>query len=207
MVFRLGLTGSIGTGKSTTAALFREHGVPVHDADATVHSLYAGEAAPLIEAVFTGVVVDGVVDRERLAARVIGNEVAMRRLESIVHPLVRRREQVFLAAARQRGAPLAVLDIPLLFETGGEARCDAVVVVSCAQDVQRNRVMSRPGMTQDRFGAILARQVPDAEKRARAHWVINSGRGFEAAAVQVADLLRALAGRSRGLHALPDGAA
>lgn len=189
----LGLSGSIGMGKSTTAAMFRAAGVPVHDADATVHRLYAGKAAPLVEAAFPGVVKEGSVDRALLGARVLGDGAAMKRLEAIVHPLVREAEEEFLRAAAARSA-VAVLDIPLLFETGGERRVDAVVVVTASADIQRERVLSRPGMSEERFRQILARQTPDAEKRRRAHFLVDSGRGLESARRQVRDILRATAG-------------
>lgn len=188
----VGLTGSIGMGKSTTAAMFAEAGIPVHDADATVHRLYSGRAAPLVEAAFPGTVVDGVVDRERLGAAVIGNDDAMKRLESIVHPLVRAEEVAFLEQARASGAPFAILDIPLLFETGGDRRVDAVIVVSADAAIQRKRVLERAGMSEARFEAILARQVPDAEKRARADFVIDTGHGMEAARAAVRDIIAAL---------------
>lgn len=188
----VGLTGSIGMGKSTTAAMFAEAGIPVHDADATVHRLYSGRAAPLVEAAFPGTVVDGVVDRERLGAAVIGNDDAMKRLESIVHPLVRAEEVAFLEQARASGAPFAILDIPLLFETGGDRRVDAVIVVSADAAIQRKRVLERAGMSEARFEAILARQVPDAEKRARADFVIDTGHGMEAARAAVRDVIAAL---------------
>jgi dephospho-CoA kinase len=194
-VFRLGLTGSIGMGKSTTAAMFRARGVPVHDADAAVHRLYAGVAAPLIEAAFPGVVRSGVVDRAALAARVVGQGEAMQRLEAIIHPLVRGAETAFLETARQAGAALVLLDIPLLFETGAEGRCDGIVVASCPADMQRARVLARPGMSAEKFEGILARQMPDAEKRRRAHFVVETGLGLEAARRQVDDLLRALSGQ------------
>ena len=190
----LGLTGSIGMGKSTTATLFREAGVPVHDADASVHALYAGEAVPLVEAAFPGTTRDGVVDRPALSARVLGDDVAMRRLEAIVHPLVRAAERRFLDEAAAAGRPVVVLDVPLLFETGAADRVDALVVVTAPSDVQRARVLARPGMTVERFEQILARQMPDAEKRARAHFVIDTGRGLEPARRQVADVIRAAAG-------------
>ena len=196
----LGLTGSIGMGKSATAGLFRDAGVPVHDADAAVHALYAGEAVPLIEAAFPGTTRDGAVDRPALSARVLGDDAAMRRLEAIVHPLVRAAERRFLEAAEASGAALAVLDIPLLFETGGDRRVDAVVVVSAPAEIQRARVLARPGMTEDRFAQILARQLPDADKRARAHFVVDTGRGFDPARRQVADLIRtctAMLGKGR----------
>ena len=190
----LGLTGSIGMGKSTTAALFREAGVPVHDADASVHALYAGEAVPLVEAAFPGTTRDGAVDRPALSARVLGDDDAMRRLEAIVHPLVRAAERRFLDEAAAAGRSVVVLDVPLLFETGAADRVDAIVVVTAPADVQRARVLARPGMTAARLDQILARQMPDAEKRARAHFVIDTSRGLEPARRQVADVIRAAAG-------------
>ncbi len=195
MTFVLGLTGSIGMGKSTTASLFRAEGVPVHDADATVHALYAGEAVPLIEAAFPGTTRDGVVDRPRLAEAVIGDPDAVARLERIVHPLVARERDRFLGRARATDARLVVLDIPLLFETGGERLCDAVVVASAPAPVQRQRVLARGGMTPERFEAILGRQMPDSQKRARAHMVIDTGRGIDAARRAVRDIVRSFAGR------------
>jgi dephospho-CoA kinase len=188
----IGLTGSIGMGKSTTAAMFRELGVPVHDSDEAVHRLYAGKAAALIDARFPGTVVDGVVDRERLAARVLGDREALRDLEAMVHPLVRADADAFLDRSRAAGAPVAVLDIPLLFETGGRERVDRVVVVTAPAEIQRERVMARPGMTEERFARILERQVPDAQKRQMADYVIDTGKGMEAARSAVADLLRSL---------------
>jgi dephospho-CoA kinase len=185
----LGLTGSIGMGKSTTAQMFAEAGVPVHDADAAVHRLYSGEAVPLIEAAFPGSTSDGKVDRDRLAAQVVGKPDALKRLEAIVHPLVGQARDRFLADAEKAGAKLAVLDIPLLFETAGERLCDAVVVVSAPPEVQRERVLARPGMTVERFEGLLARQVPDAEKRARADFVVDTSRGLDAARAQVADIV------------------
>lgn len=195
MTFVLGLTGSIGMGKSATAAMFRARGVPVHDADATVHALYAGSAVPLIEAAFPGTTAEGRVDRAALAARVLGDDAAVGRLEAIVHPLVRAAEVAFLRRAAVHALPLVVLDVPLLFEKGNEARTDAVLVVSADPSVQKARVLARPGMTAEKFEAILKRQMPDSEKRRRAHAVIDTGRGFEAAERQVDALLRALAGR------------
>ena len=195
MTVVLGLTGSIGMGKSATAGMFRELGVPVHDADAAVHGLYRGRAAPLIEAAFPGTVVDGTVDRGRLGPIVLGDPAKLRRLEAIVHPLVRAEEAAFLRTALAELAPLAVLDVPLLFEVGAAGRCDAVVVVSASPDLQRARVLARPGMDEATFAAILAKQMPDAEKRRRAHFVVDTGRGFDAARRQVADIVRALAGR------------
>jgi len=192
----LGLTGSIGMGKSTTAAMFREVGVPVHDADATVHRLYSDTAAPLIEAAFPGVVKDGVVDRKALGDRVLGDAAAIRRLEAIVHPLVREAAKAFLAQASAQRATVAVLDIPLLFETQGEDRVDAVIVVTADAAIQRQRVLARPGMTEERFVQILARQVPDAEKRRRAHFIVDTGLGMAGARRQVRDIVRAVAGLS-----------
>jgi dephospho-CoA kinase len=193
----LGLTGSIGMGKSTTADFFRAAGVPIHDADGTVHRLYSGEAAPLIEATFPGVAASGTVDRVKLGQAVLGKPDALKALEAIVHPLVYRAEQDFLARCRADGRRLVVLDIPLLLETGGEARVDAVIVVSAPAGTQRARVLARPGMTPDKLDAILARQMPDVEKRKRAHVVIDTGLGFEAARRQVQAVIRAFAG-SRG---------
>ncbi|MDE1569639.1 dephospho-CoA kinase [Aquabacter sp. P-9] len=193
----LGLTGSIGMGKSATAGMFRALGVPVHDADATVHDLYAKEAVAPVEAAFPGVVKDGRVDRPALSARVLGDADAMKRLEAIVHPLVRAREEAFLAKARAAGARLVVLDIPLLLETGSAGRVDAVAVVSAPAEVQKSRVLARPGMSEERFALILAKQVPDAEKRRRAHFLIDTGRGFDAARHQVAGVVRALSGPGR----------
>ena len=192
-MFVLGLPGSLGMGKSTTAKFFAEEGVPVHDADAAVHRLYAGEAAPLIEAAFPGTTVDGKVDREKLGKAVLGDAEAIKKLERIVHPLVRTDEQRFLREAEASGAMVAVLDIPLLFETGGDKRCDAVVVVSAPAEVQRARAFERPGMTEAKFQALLAKQMPDADKRARADFVVDSGKGFEAAHAQVREILRQVA--------------
>ncbi len=186
----LGLTGSIGMGKSTAADFFAECGVPVHDADATVHRLYAGAAAPLIEAAFPGTTKDGVVDRARLAERVIADPAALKRLEAIVHPLVRRDEEQFLAEAQAAGAPVAVLNIPLLFETGGAQRCDAVVVVSAPAETQRERVMSRPGMTEEKFTGLLGKQMPDAEKRRRADFVVDTSKEFDSTRAQIRAILQ-----------------
>jgi len=188
----LGLTGSIGMGKSTTLGFFRAAGVPVHDADAAVHRLYAGAAVAPVEAAFPGTSVDGVIDRTRLAARVLGDPAALRQLEAIVHPLVRAEERAFLAAARKTAAPLVVLDIPLLFETGAENRVDVVVVVSAPAEAQRARVLGRPGMTEEKFASILAKQVPDAEKRRRAHFLVDTSRGFDSARAQIRGILRAV---------------
>ncbi|MFG1373628.1 dephospho-CoA kinase [Xanthobacter oligotrophicus] len=193
----LGLTGSIGMGKSATAGLFRAMGVPVHDADASVHALYRGAAVEPVEAAFPGVTRDGAIDRAALGARVLADPEAMKRLETIVHPLVRAEEEAFLAKARGAGVRLVVLDIPLLFETGGAGRVDAVAVVSASKAVQRARVLERAGMTEEKFETIVAKQMPDAEKRRRAHFVIDTGRGFPAAAHQVAGIVRALSGPGR----------
>jgi dephospho-CoA kinase len=193
-MFILGLTGSIGMGKSTTAKFFREAGVPVHDSDAVVHRLYEGEAVAPVEAAFPGTVVDGKVDRAKLSERLVGNPDAIRRLEAIVHPLVRAVSHRFMEAQAARGTRIAVLDIPLLFETGGEKNVDAVVVVSAPAAVQRARVLSRPGVSAERFDALLARQMPDAEKRARAHFIVDSSRSFDSARAQVHGIVRAVAG-------------
>jgi len=192
-VIVLCLTGSLAMGKSTTARFFAEAGVPLHDADATVHRLYGGEAAPAIEAAFPGTTADGKVDRQKLAARVIGDPAAMQRLEAIIHPLVARERDRFLREAEAAGAPIAVLDIPLLFETGGDRRCDAVVVVSAPPEVQRARAFERPGMTEEKFASLLAKQLPDAEKRARADFVVDSAQGFDSARAQVHAILHAAA--------------
>jgi dephospho-CoA kinase len=189
----LGLTGSIGMGKSTTAKMFADAGIPVHDSDEAVHRLYAGAAAPLVEKAFPGTVKDGVVDRTALAAKVLGNPSALKMLESIIHPLVRADADAFLARHRAAGAPLAVLDIPLLFETGGRDRVDKVVVVSAPAEIQRERVLARPGMSAEKFENILARQVPDAEKRQRADFVVDTGQGLEVARQAVEQIVAALA--------------
>jgi dephospho-CoA kinase len=192
-MFVLGLTGSLGMGKSTTAQFFAEAGVPVHDADAVVHRLYEGQAVAAIEAAFAGTTVDGTVDRAKLAARVLNDPVALKRLEGIVHPLVEEAEQRLLAEAEKRGEKVAVLDIPLLLETGGEGRVDAVVVVSAPEEVQRARLLQRPRMTIEKIESILARQMPDAEKRARADFIVDTSRGFDATRAQVRAILDAIA--------------
>jgi dephospho-CoA kinase len=185
----LGLTGSIGMGKSTTAKLFVEVGVPVYDADATVHSLYEGEAAPAIEAAFPGSTVDGKVDRTRLSAQVVHDPAAMKRLEQIVHPMLGASRQKFLDDAERSGAPVAVVDVPLLFETGGEKRVDAVVVVTTTPDIQRERILARDNMTAEKLDAILARQLPDAEKRKRADFVVDTSHGLDPVRVRIRDIL------------------
>jgi dephospho-CoA kinase len=187
----LGLTGSIGMGKSTTAAFFAEAGAPVYDADAAVHRLYAGEAVPLVEAAFPGVSTAAGIDRGALAKRVLDDPAALKRLEGIIHPLVRREEMRFLVDAERAGAAVAVLDIPLLFETGGDRCVDAVVVVTASPDVQRTRAFSRPGMTEEKFQALLAKQVPDAEKRRRADFVVDTSQGLDSARQQVHAILQA----------------
>ena len=200
--FILGLTGSIGMGKSTVAEMFREAGVPVFDADIEVHKLQGpgGPLLPAIEAAFPGTTGPAGVDRIALGGLVFGDPAALARLEAIVHPAVRRAEASFLAAARAAGAPAAVLDIPLLFETGRHRDVDKVVVVSAPAEVQRARVLARPGMTEERFESLLARQTPDAEKRARADWVVPTGDGIPAARASVEAFLAELAGdRSAGL--------
>jgi len=189
MTVFLGLTGSIGMGKSTTAHMFRDEGVPVHDSDLAVHELYSGEAAPLIEAAFPGCVSDGVVDRSLLSPKVVGNAEAMKRLEQIVHPLVRQRELAFREKVIADDQPLAILDVPLLFETGGDKRTDGVIVVTAPAEVQRERVLARPEMTVEKFEAILARQTPDADKRMKADFVIDTSLGLETARDAVREIV------------------
>ncbi len=187
----IGLTGSIGMGKSTTAAMFREAGVPVYDADAAVHDLYdrGGAAVGPVGEAFPGVVRDGRVDREALRQAVLGDPEALKRLNAVVHPLVGRDRVGFFRQAEADGADMVVLDIPLLFETGGHANVDAVVVASAPADMQRERVLARPGMTADRLDAILAQQMADAEKRARAHFVVDTSQGLAPAREQVAEII------------------
>jgi dephospho-CoA kinase len=185
----LGLTGSIGMGKSTTAKLFAEAGVPVYDADATVHMIYQGEAVPAIEAAFPGTTSDGKVDRAKLSAKVVHDPAAMQRLEQIVHPMLRSYHQKFLDDAEQAGAAVAVMDVPLLFETGGEKRVDAVVVVTTAPEVQRERILARGNMTAETLEAILARQLPDAEKRRRADFVVDTSHGLDPVRARIRDIL------------------
>jgi dephospho-CoA kinase len=191
-VIILGLTGSIGMGKSATAGLFRDEGVPVYDADAAVHALYAsgGKAVGPIEAAFPGVTVAGAIDRARLRTRVLDDPAAMKQLEAIVHPLAGETQLDFRRDAKATGAPVAVLDIPLLFETGGDSRCDFTLVVTAPAEIQRARVLSRPGMSEEALTAILARQMPDAEKRARADFVLSTAHGFDFAR----DHVRAIVG-------------
>ena len=191
-MIKAGLTGSIGMGKSTTAQMFRDEGIAVYDADATVHELYSGEAAPLIEAAFPNTTKDGTVDRTKLSEYVIGKPENMKKLEAIIHPLVHKQEQEFLKDAETRGDKLVVLDIPLLFETGGKNRVDKIIVVTAPAEVQRERVMARDGMTAENFEAILARQVPDSEKREQADFVIDTSKGLEAANFTVREIIKVL---------------
>jgi dephospho-CoA kinase len=194
----LGLTGSVAMGKSTVSGFFAAHGVAVFDADRTVHDLYRGEAAAAVGAAFPGTVAEGVVDRELLSARVLHDRAAMTRLEAIVHPLVRRREAAFRAAAAASGRRIALLDVPLLFEVGAEGRVDAVIVVSAPAALQRERLLARPGMDAVRAAAMIDRQVPDAEKRRRAHFVIDTARSLGETRASVAALLRTLAAMAAG---------
>jgi dephospho-CoA kinase len=189
----LGLTGSIGMGKSTTANLFAEAGVPVYDADAAVHRIYQGEAAPAIEAAFPGTTVDGKVDRAKLSAKVLHDPAAIKRLEQIVHPMLGASRQKFLDDAEASGAPVVVMDIPLLFETGGEKRVDAVVVVTTSPEAQRERIMARGTMTSEALDAILARQLPDAEKRRRADFVVDTSHGLDPVRERIRDILQQVA--------------
>lgn len=188
----VGLTGSIGMGKSTAAKRFADHGIPVFDADAEVHRLYEGAAVPAVEAAFPGTVVDGRVDRRRLGQAVIGDAQAMARLEAIIHPMVRRSEQAFLARHAEQGASMAVLEIPLLFETGTDALVDATVVLSAPPQVQRERVLSRPGMTAAKLEGLLAQQWPDAKKRARADFVVDTSRPVEETARELDRIIELL---------------
>ena len=194
-MIRLGLTGSIGMGKSVTAQMFRDEGIPVHDADQTVHDLYAGPVAVLIDETFPGVLVDGKVDRKRLSARVIHYPEAMAKLEAIIHPLVRLREDAFLRQAAQSDTALVVLDIPLLFETHAQLRVDKILVVTAPAETQRQRVLARPGMTPEKLKTILAKQMPDAQKRAKADYVINTGLGLDKAREEVRRLIALLTGK------------
>jgi dephospho-CoA kinase len=186
----LGLTGSIGMGKSTTAKLFAEAGVPVYDADATVHQLYEGEAAPAIEAAFPGTTAGGKVDRQKLSARVVHDPAAMKQLEQIVHPMLGASRQKFFEEAKRAGAPVTVVDVPLLYETGGEKRVDAVVVVTTSPENQRARIMARGTMTSEALDSILARQLPDAEKRKRADFVVDTSHGLDPVRAQIRDILQ-----------------
>lgn len=194
----IGLTGSIGMGKSTTAGLFAEAGIAVNDADQVVHELYHGDAVEPIRELFPDAVIEGNVDRYILAENLAKNPAKFKELEAIVHPLVRAREVEFLERRREAGDDMVVLDIPLLFETGGEKRVDVVVVVSADAEVQRKRVLERPGMTEEKFAMILSRQVPDAEKRRRANFIVDTGRGIDAARRRVDEIIAALRAGRRG---------
>lgn len=187
----VGLTGSIGMGKSTTAGLFSERGVPIYDADAAVHDLYGpgGAAVGPVGEAFPGVVVDGAIERAKLSALVMGAPDALKRLEGIVHPLLAHHRQTFIEGAKRQRAELVIMDVPLLFETGGDRGLDAVIVVSAPEHLQKQRVLARPGMTLDKLEAILARQLPDQEKRARADFVIDTSFGLEDARRQVEDAM------------------
>jgi len=188
----IGLTGSIGMGKSTTAAMFAAEGIPVNDADKVVHDLYRGEAAAPIEQAFPGVVENGVVNREKLSGQLSGNPDKFRQLEAVGDPLVRQEEKAFVEGSPAAGADRVGLDMPLLFQTGGEDRVDVVVVVTCDPEIQRQRVLARPGMTEEKFAMILSRQMPDGEKRQRADYLIDTGNGMDAARRQVLDVIAAL---------------
>jgi dephospho-CoA kinase len=189
----IGLTGSIGMGKSTTAGFFREAGIPVHDADSAVHDLYDGDAAPLIDKAFPSTMRDSKVDRDALFSHMVSNPAAMKQLEKIIHPLVTQHRNSFMAQAAKNGAKTTVLDVPLLFETGTNKDCDIIIVVSAPFLVQKQRVLARVGMTEARFQAILDKQMPDSQKRQRAHFTIETGRGLLQAKQQVNDVLRCLA--------------
>jgi dephospho-CoA kinase len=191
--FVLCLTGSLGMGKSTAAKFFAECGVPVHDSDAIVHALYEGEAVSLIERAFPGSTSGGKVNRNTLAAMVLNDQAALARLEAIIHPLVTASREKFLAQAQAHGAPIVVVDIPLLFETAAESRCDAVVVVSAPADIQRARALDRPGMTEEKFATLLAKQMPDAQKRRRADFIVDSSQGFDQTRAQIRDILQSVA--------------
>jgi dephospho-CoA kinase len=188
----IGLTGSIGMGKSTTAKMFRDEGVAVSDSDELVHEIYRSPASAAIERRFPGTVVDGVVDRKRLAGRVLGDAAALKDLEDIVHPLVLAARTKFVESCRRRDEKFVVLDIPLLFETGGDRDVDVVVVASAAPEVQRERVLARPDMTPEKFEKLLAKQIPDEEKRRRADFVVHTDKGFDFARDEVRAILKAL---------------
>ncbi|HEY1961263.1 MAG TPA: dephospho-CoA kinase [Rhizomicrobium sp.] len=198
--YLVGLTGSIGMGKTETAKMFARLGIPVYDADAAVHRLYepGGAAVAEIAAAFPGTVADGRVDRGALAERIRAEPDRLQHLERIVHPLVAHEQRMFLDQAAAAGAEMVVLDIPLLFETGGHARMDAVVVVSAPEEIQRARVLTRSGMTSEKLEHILARQMPDAEKRAQAHFVVETDKGLDHAFAQVKEIVAALHERRKG---------
>ncbi|KRB62969.1 dephospho-CoA kinase [Rhizobium sp. Root708] len=196
-MLRVGLTGSIGMGKSTMAKFFADAGVPVNDSDAVVHQLYAGEAAPLVDAVFPGTMKNGAIDRQELSRQLSSQSEGFKKLESIIHPLVRKREQQFIEQEQAKGPEIVLLDIPLLFETGAEKRVDVVVVVSCDPQIQRQRVLARPNMTEEKFNMILSRQTPDAIKRERADYLIDTGGTLEASKQRVAEIVEDLKRRLR----------
>src|SRR3954447_21733930 len=189
----LGLTGSIGMGKSTTGKLFVEAGVPLYDADAEVHRLYEGEAVPAIEAAFPGTTDNGKVDRQKLSARVVHDPAAMKQLEQIVHPMLGAGRKKFFDDAERAGVPVVVVDVPLLYETGGEKRVDAVVVVTTSPETQRERILARGTMTDEALDAILARQLPDAEKRKRADFVVDTSHGLDPVRAAIRDILAEVA--------------
>lgn len=189
----IGLTGSIGMGKSTTLQMFADEGVPVYDADAAVHAVYAGEAVGVVEAAFPGTTADGKVDRQKLSARVLGDPEALKKLEKIVHPLLAAHRKKFLDDAERAGASVVLMDVPLLFETGGEKRMDAVIVVTASAELQRERVLARDNMTAEKLDAILSRQMPDAEKRRRADFVVDTSRGLAPVRTEVKDILAEVA--------------
>ncbi|MGO7213621.1 dephospho-CoA kinase [Rhizobium ruizarguesonis] len=188
-MLKIGLTGSIGMGKSTAAKLFADAGIPVNDSDAVVHDLYAGEAAPLVNAAFPGTMKDGAVDRHELGCQLALDPAGFKRLEAIVHPLVRKRETEFLERQRAAGADMVLLDIPLLFETGAEARVDVIVVVSTDPQIQRQRVLAREDMTEEKFDMILSRQTPDAEKRRRADYLVDTSHSIATTREQVLEIV------------------
>ena len=190
MTIFLGLTGSIGMGKSTTAQFFKDVGIPVHDSDATVHMLYESEAVPLIEKAFPGTTNENGVDRGELSKRVVGNDTEMKKLEKIIHPLVRREETRFREKAISDDHKLAILDVPLLFETKGEGRVDGIIVVTAPSEVQRQRVLARDGMTVEKFEAILKRQIPDQIKRSKADFLIDTSKGLNAANADVLEIIQ-----------------
>lgn len=194
----LGLTGGVGMGKSTCAAMFADAGVAIFDADATVHALYSGQAAPAVEAAFPGTMIDGAIDRSRLAKIVIGDPAAIARLEKIVHPMVREAENSFRVRSMSQGRRIVLLDIPLLLDNGDEGRVDAIILVSTTPDIQKARVLARRGMSEEYFAALLAKQMPDAEKRARVHFIIDTGGEFADTNRQVNDVMKAIAGMAGG---------
>lgn len=197
-MLRVGLTGSIGMGKSTTADMFRAEGITVLDSDKLVHDLYRGAAVADIERAFPGTVVDGVVDRTKLAARVLDDRAALKRLEDIVHPLVFAARDALVKEREAKGDRIIVFDIPLLFETGGEKDVDVIVVVTAPEAVQKARVLARPGMTEGKFAAILQKQTPDSQKRARADFIVHTDKGMDAAREEVRNILKALEARLDG---------